>query len=221
MRIVLLGAPGAGKGTVARLLSSRSGAPQISTGDILRGAVESGSPLGRKAAVYMDRGDLVPDDLILGLVEERLRGRDCEKGFLLDGFPRTIPQAEALGGILERIGAGLDLAVNLEVHRQLLIQRLTTRRTCSNPDCQEIFNLITKPPAGGGKCTECGAPVVQRSDETESAIATRLDTYLAKSAPLIGFYEELGILFTSRSVTKEDSLRDITGALERAGGASS
>jgi len=217
MRIILLGAPGAGKGTVARLLSTRSGAPQISTGDILRGAVEAGTPLGRKASVYMDRGDLVPDDLILDLVEERLRRRDCEKGFLLDGFPRTIPQAEALDGILERIGAGLDLAVNLEVPRELLIQRLTTRRTCSNPDCQEIFNLKTKPPGEGGKCTECGALTIQRADETESAIATRLDTYLAKSAPLIGFYEKRGFLFTTKSVTKEDSLRDITAALEQAG----
>jgi adenylate kinase len=217
MRIILLGAPGAGKGTVARLLSTRSGAPQISTGDILRGAVESGTPLGRKAAVYMDRGDLVPDDLILDLVEERLRQRDCEQGFLLDGFPRTIPQAEALDGILERIGAGLDLAVNLEVPRELLIQRLTTRRTCSSPECQEIFNLKTRPPGEGGKCTECGSPTIQRADETESAISRRLDTYLAKSAPLIGFYEQKGLLFTTKSLTKEDSLRDITAALEGAG----
>ena len=164
----------------------------------------------------MERGDLVPDDLILDLVEQRLRLPDCGKGFLLDGFPRTIPQAEALEGILEGMGTGLDLAVNMEVPRELLLQRLTTRRTCSNPECQEIFNMITKPPAEGGKCRTCGADVMQRSDETESAIATRLDTYAAKSAPLIAFYRERGLLFTTTSVTQEESLADVNGALEKA-----
>ncbi len=216
MRIVLLGPPGAGKGTVARLLSSGSGAVQISTGDILRGAVQAGTPLGREARGCMDRGELVPDNLIIGIMEERLRGPDCRKGFLLDGFPRTISQATALRELLGRLDITLDLAVNMVVPRDVILDRLTTRRTCSNPDCQEIFNLKTRPPAEGARCTECGAPVVQRDDETVDAISRRLEIYNEKSSPLVEFYAQEGLLFTTTSLTKEESLKDITEALGQA-----
>ena len=216
MRIVLLGPPGAGKGTVARLLSSRGGAVQISTGDILRRAVQAGTPLGRKARGYMDRGELVPDDLIMGIMEERLGEPDCREGFLLDGFPRTIPQAVALKELLDRLEIRLDLAVSLVVPKEIILDRLTTRRTCSNSDCQEIFNLKTRPPAEGARCSECGAPVVQRDDETVEAISKRLETYRAKSSPLVEFYAAEGLLFTTTSTTREETLKDITAALRQA-----
>jgi adenylate kinase len=198
---------------MARLLSSQNGAVQISTGDLLRRAVDQGTPLGIQAAGYMERGELVPDDLILGLVEERIQQPDCAQGFLLDGFPRTLPQASALEELLRRLNLEIDLVVNLEVPRELLLQRLTTRRTCSNSECQAIFNLRTKPPGEGGKCTECGSPVVQRADETEEAVARRLNAYREMSAPLAGFYEKKGLLFTSRSLTAEECLVEIVAAL--------
>ncbi|MGB5301232.1 MAG: nucleoside monophosphate kinase, partial [Thiogranum sp.] len=132
MKLILLGAPGAGKGTVAKLLTDVDGSVQISTGDILRGAVQAGTELGKQADAFMKAGDLVPDDLIMGIMEGRLQEPDCQQGFLLDGFPRTIPQAEALQGLLDKIGIKLDMAVNLDVPREVILDRLTTRRTCSN-----------------------------------------------------------------------------------------
>jgi adenylate kinase len=194
MKLILLGAPGAGKGTVAKMLTALDGSVQISTGDILRGAVQAGSDLGKKAKEYMERGDLVPDDLILGIMEKRLQEPDCQKGFLLDGFPRTIPQAEALKAMLAKLNVKLDMAVNLSVPRQVILDRLTTRRTCSNSKCQEIYNVKSKPPRVEGKCDKCGSPVVQRADETEEAISKRLDTYNEKTAPLVAFYQKEGML---------------------------
>ena len=201
MRIILLGAPGAGKGTVAKLLTALDGSVQISTGDILRGAVKAGTPLGKEAQGYMDRGDLVPDSLIMGIMEQRLQEPDMKKGFLLDGFPRTIPQAEALDALLKRLNIKLDLVANIDVPRDVILDRLTTRRTCSNPSCQEIYNVKSNPPAAGGKCKKCGSPVVQRADETEEAISKRLDVYNEKTAPLIGFYEKKGMLLTIRDTS--------------------
>lgn len=194
MRIILLGAPGAGKGTVAKLLTALDGSVQISTGDILRGAVKAGTPLGKEAQGYMDRGDLVPDSLIMGIMEQRLQEQDCRKGFLLDGFPRTIPQADALGTLLQRINIKLDLVASIEVPREVILDRLTTRRTCSNSSCQEIYNIKSNPPAPGDKCKKCGSPTIQRADETEEAISKRLDVYNEKTAPLIGYYEKKGML---------------------------
>lgn len=195
MRLILLGAPGAGKGTVAKLLNQLDGAVQISTGDILRGAVQAGTELGKQAKAFMDRGDLVPDDLILGIMEKRLAEPDCAKGFLLDGFPRTIPQAQALGKMLTRLNINIDLAVNLEVPRQMILDRLTTRRTCSNTACQAIYNVKSMPPKVAGVCDRCGSAIVQRADETEEAIGKRLDTYNEKTAPLITYYRNEGNLF--------------------------
>jgi adenylate kinase len=213
MKVVLLGAPGAGKGTVAKMLTGYDGSVQISTGDILRGAVKAGTALGKEAQGYMDRGDLVPDSLIMGIMEARLQEPDCEKGFLLDGFPRTIPQAEALRELLTRLNITLDLAVNIDVPREVILDRLTTRRTCSNSDCQEIYNVKSKPPGEGDTCLTCGAPVVQRADETEEAITKRLETYGEKTAPLIGFYEKEGLLATTTSVTSDGVLADVKKAL--------
>ena len=214
MKIVLLGAPGAGKGTVAKLLSELDGSVQISTGDILRGAVKSGSALGKKAKSYMDSGGLVPDSLIMEIMEARLQEDDCAKGFLLDGFPRTIPQAEALEKILARLGIALDFVASLEVPRDVILDRLTTRRTCSNSECQEIYNIKSNPPATDGTCKKCGSPVIQRDDETEEAILNRLETYNEKTAPLIGFYEGKGLLRNFVSLSSKDTVAEIEKSLK-------
>ena len=215
MKVVLLGAPGAGKGTGAKTLTGYDGSVQISTGDILRGAVKAGTALGKEAQGYMERGDLVPDSLIMGIMEERIQQPDCAKGFLLDGFPRTIPQAEALRELLGRLGISLDLAINIDVPREVILDRLTTRRTCSNPDCQEIYNIKSKPPGEGGTCLLCGSKVVQRADETEEVITQRLETYNEKTAPLVGFYEKEGLLTTTQSTSSDGVLEDIKRALSR------
>ncbi len=194
MKIILLGAPGAGKGTVSKLLTALDGSVQISTGDILRGAVKAGTPLGKEAQGFMDRGDLVPDSLIMGIMEQRLQEPDCQKGFLLDGFPRTISQADSLDALMKKINVKLDLVASIEVPRDVILDRLTTRRTCSNASCQEIYNIKSNPPAAGDKCKKCGSPTIQRADETVEAISKRLDVYNEKTAPLIGYYEKTGML---------------------------
>ena len=214
MRIILLGAPGAGKGTVAKLLTEFDGSVQISTGDILRSAVKEGSELGKKAKAYMDRGDLVPDELIMQIMEVRLQEPDCKKGFILDGFPRTIPQAEELKKLLAKLKIKMDFVANLDVPRDVILDRLTTRRTCANSSCQEIYNVKSNPPAEGGKCKKCGNPVVQRADETEEAISNRLETYNQKTAPLIGFYEKEGLLRNFLSLSSKDTVAEIKKALK-------
>src|SRR5512136_2266148 len=209
MRIILLGAPGAGKGTVAKLLTDLDGSVQISTGDILRSAVKAGTELGKKAQGYMERGELVPDSLIMEIMGSRLQEPDCKKGFILDGFPRTIPQADALKGLLKKLNLKLDVAVNLDVPREVILDRLTTRRTCSNPECQEIYNIKSKPPAEGGKCRKCGWKVIQRDDETEEAITKRLQTYNEKTAPLIEYYQKEGSLKNISSTSSDEIFKNI------------
>ena len=213
MRLILLGAPGAGKGTVAKLLTQVDGSVQISTGDILRGAVQGGSELGKKAEAFMKAGDLVPDDLIMGIMETRLQEPDCAKGFLLDGFPRTIPQAEALKALLAKLGITLDVVANIEVPRQEILNRLTTRRTCVNTACQAIYNVRSQPPKVEGVCDKCGSPIVQRDDETEEAIGKRLDTYDEKTAPLIEFYRKEGLLLVVDSPSSEGVVAAITARI--------
>ena len=213
MRIVLLGAPGAGKGTVAKLLEAYDGSVQISTGDILRAAVKAGSELGKQAKGFMERGELVPDSLIMDIMEARLQEPDCAKGFILDGFPRTIPQAEELKKLLAKLNLKLDLVANLDVPREVVLDRLTTRRTCSNQDCQEIYNVKSKPASADGKCLKCGSPVVQRADETEEAITIRLQTYNQKTAPLTAFYQKEGLLKNVSSLSSEQAVKDITQAI--------
>jgi adenylate kinase len=214
MKIVLLGAPGAGKGTVAKKLTEYDGSVQISTGDILRNAVKAGTELGKKAQGYMERGELVPDELIMDIMEARLKEPDCDKGFLLDGFPRTIPQAEALKALLTKLGIKLDLVVNLDVPTEVILDRLTTRRTCSNADCQEIYNIKTKPPKADGTCLKCGSPAVQRADETEEAITKRLSTYNEKTSPLINFYQKEGLLKSINSLVIDEIVSQVTASLK-------
>jgi len=215
MKVILLGPPGAGKGTIAKLLSAHDGSVQISTGDILRAAVNAGTDLGKEAKSYMDRGDLVPDSLIMRIMESRLQEPDCKEGFLLDGFPRTIKQAEELRELLKKLGIALDMVINLDVPRDVILDRLTTRRTCSNPSCQEIYNVKSNPPAEGGKCKKCGSPVVQRADETEEAILNRLDTYNQKTAPLVAFYEKEGLLKTFLSLDSKQTTEAVIKALKK------
>jgi adenylate kinase len=201
MKLILLGAPGAGKGTVAKLLTKMDGSVQISTGDILRGAVAAGTELGKKAEAAMKAGDLVSDDLIMGIMEERLKQDDCQAGYLLDGFPRTIPQAEALKVLLEKMGEKLDFAVEIDVPREVILDRLTTRRTCSS--CGEIYNVKSNPPKVEGVCNKCGGPVVQRDDETEEAISNRLNVYNAQTAPLVDFYRNEGMLLSVQATSSD------------------
>ena len=192
MKIILLGPPGAGKGTIAKALMEQDGSVQISTGDILRAAVAAGTKLGKQAEAAMKAGDLVTDELIMGIMEERLQQEDCKKGYLLDGFPRTIPQAEALKTLLEKLGEKLDCALELDIPREVIIDRLTTRRTCTN--CGEIYNVKSKPPKVEGLCDVCGSKIAQRDDETEAAIENRLQVYNEQTAPLVDYYRRQGLL---------------------------
>lgn len=192
MKLILLGAPGAGKGTVAKLLTAIDGSVQISTGDILRGAVQAGTPLGKEAADYMNRGDLVPDSLIMGIMENRLQEPDCAKGFLLDGFPRTIPQAEALDAALADQGRAIDAVLYIQVPEDLLMARLTGRWSC--PECGAIFHELTSPPAEQGKCDRCGAALTQRADDRPETVRARLDTNRAWTEALADYYGKQGKL---------------------------
>lgn len=181
------------------------GSVQISTGDILRAAVKAGTELGKKAEAAMKAGELVSDDLIMGIMEERLQEDDCKAGFLLDGFPRTIPQAEALKVLLNKLDLNLDGAVNLNVPRDVILDRLTTRRTCV--DCGAIYNVKSNPPKVEGVCDACGGKVVQRDDETEEAISKRLDVFNEQTAPLVGFYDKEGMLMDINA-TSSDAVVD-------------
>ena len=186
MNLILLGPPGAGKGTQAQRIMERYHIPQISTGDILRAAVKDGTPLGMKAKGFMDRGQLVPDEIVIGTIEERLKAKDCDPGFILDGFPRTIPQAEALQSILTKIGKRIDHVINIEVQSEELVRRLTGRRTCKN--CGAMFHLLFQPPKKQGICDRCGGLLYQRADDNEETIRTRLKEYENQTAPLIQYY---------------------------------
>jgi adenylate kinase len=192
MKVILLGPPGAGKGTIAKALMQIDGAVQISTGDILRSAIAAGSELGKQVEAAMAAGNLVTDDLIMSIMEERLQQEDCQQGYLLDGFPRTIPQAQALKALLHKLGEKLDCALELDIPREVIIDRLTTRRTCTS--CGEIYNVKSKPPKVEGVCDVCGHEIVQRDDETEEAIENRLQVYNEQTAPLVDFYRNEGLL---------------------------
>ncbi|NWF76361.1 MAG: adenylate kinase [Nitrospirae bacterium] len=204
MRIVLLGAPGAGKGTQAKMLIDKYKIPQISTGDILRKAVADGTPLGKEAKAIMEKGELVPDKIVLGLVEERLKQDDCKKGFILDGFPRNTAQAEALDKLLNNIKMPLDSALSVDVPKEDLMKRLTGRRTCKS--CQQMYNVYYSPPKKEGVCDKCGGELFQRDDDKEETIRKRLDVYDAQTAPLIDYYKKKGIL---KSVTGVGNIDEI------------
>lgn len=191
MNIALFGPPGAGKGTQAKELSKHYAIPHISTGDILRANVRDGTELGMKAKEYMDKGELVPDEVLIGLIKNRLNESDCEPGYLLDGYPRTIPQADALKSILDEIAKPMDAVLNIEVSDDELVGRLGGRRTCS---CGESYHVKFKPPEKDGVCNACGAKLYQRDDDMEDVIRQRLTTYGEKTEPLIDYYKNEGIL---------------------------
>lgn len=191
-RVVLLGPPGAGKGTQAKLLQEEFGAVQISTGDILRQAVADKTALGGEAAAYISRGALVPDDLIVNLVAERLKEKDCARGFLLDGFPRTIPQAEGLDEILDKMGLRLNGVLSVQVPENILIKRLAGRRTCRQ--CGALTHVAFNTPKTAGVCDRCGGELYQREDDKEETVAHRLEVYRAQTAPLVDYYQKRGLV---------------------------
>ena len=191
-RVVLLGPPGAGKGTQAKLLEQEFGAVQISTGDILRKAVADQTPLGKQAEDFIKRGALVPDDVIINLIAERLQQKDCAKGFVLDGFPRTIPQAQSLDVILKRLALSLNCVLSVQVPREVIIERLAGRRTCKK--CSALSHVVFEPPKKAGVCDRCGGELFQRDDDRESTVANRLTVYEAQTAPLVDYYSRQGAL---------------------------
>lgn len=211
MRIVLLGAPGSGKGTQAKKLVTDYGFPQVSTGDLLRDAVARGTEYGLQAKAAMDAGRLVSDDIVLGILQERLSRPDAAGGFILDGYPRNLAQAEALEGVLARLGQPLDAAVLMEVDLAILMKRLTGRRSC--PNCGRVYNIYFLPPPADGRCGNCGAELVQRSDDREETIGRRLEVYRAETEPLIGYYRRLGKL---KVVEAEGELEEVYARLVRA-----
>lgn len=190
--LILLGGPGVGKGTQAKMLAEKYSIPQISTGDILRAEIKSDSELGKQAAGYMKRGDLVPDDLILAMIEKRLQEDDTANGFILDGFPRTIPQAEGLDSILPRLERRLDGVVDIEVPYEKLVQRITSRWGCS--ECGADFNSLSSPPQVVETCDHCGGRLQQRPDDKEETVRQRLLVYREKTAPLIDYYKRKSLL---------------------------
>lgn len=212
MRLIFLGAPGAGKGTYAGPLSQELAIPTISTGDILRSNVKQGTPLGLEAKGYMDQGALVPDELVSKMVDDRLDQADAQKGFILDGFPRTISQAETLNNILKSKGQQLDGVVNIDVSRDVIILRLTGRRMCK--ECGAGYNVNTNlTPKVEGKCDKCGGELYQRSDDNEETISNRLEVYEKQTAPLIDFYRKTGVL---RTVNAEGEIADILTTIKAA-----
>jgi len=193
MRVVFLGAPGVGKGTQANRIASQYQVAKISTGDLLREAVRNRTSLGLEAKSYMDQGNLVPDAVVIGLVREKLADLSCASGFVLDGFPRTVPQAETLGAVLASQGVALDLVVNFQVSREDIVRRLSGRRSC--PKCQATFHVDFAPPRVNEICDRCGEPLVQRSDDRREAIEMRLKVYDEQTAPLVRYYDERRLLF--------------------------
>ena len=210
MRIVLLGAPGSGKGTQARLLAERYNIPQIATGDLLREAVASGSALGRQAKMAMDAGHLVGDDVVLSIIQERILRSDTRNGFILDGFPRSLAQAEALDQLLSSVGRPLDLALLLAVDVDALLQRLVGRRTCLS--CGQVYNVYYSPPHIDGRCDACGGRLRHRADDNEETIGNRLRVYEAQTFPVIDYYKEQGKLRTVQGVGE---IADISRAMRK------
>ena len=192
MKIIMLGAPGAGKGTQAKMLAAKYGIPHISTGDIFRANIKNGTPLGEKAKEYMDKGLLVPDELVVDLVIDRFKNPDCEKGYILDGFPRTIPQAKALSEALEKIGDKVDFAINVEVPDENIIRRMSGRRACVG--CGATYHIKYNPTKVENICDVCGKELILRDDDKPETVEKRLNVYHEQTQPLIAYYTEQGIL---------------------------
>lgn len=211
MNLILLGPPGAGKGTQAQFLIDDYAVPQISTGDMLRAAVKNGTPMGLKAKECMDSGALVPDDVVVGIVRERLRQNDCADGFILDGFPRTVSQADALSETLQQLGKKIAAAIALYVDTEALVERLAGRRTC--PVCGAGYHLQYDPPRVDGICTKCGAQLVQRDDDKEETVRTRMQVYEEQTRPLLDYYSKAGVLI---EVDGMDSIEKVHAAIKEA-----
>jgi len=207
MRIILLGPPGAGKGTQAESIRRRWNIAYISTGDILRANVKTGTELGRSAKDYMAAGKLVPDEVIIAMMESRLQEPDAESGFLLDGFPRTVGQAEALDALLNRLGLKLDVVVELEVPDDVVVRRLSSRRVCRQ--CGEIYNTTAKPAQHGDICDKCGGEVIRRDDDTEEVIRERLAVFHDQTAPLIAYYRDKGALLKVDATGAKDAVAEL------------
>ena len=205
MRVVLVGAPGAGKGTQAKYLAQHYGIPQISTGDIFRANIAARTPLGLEAKRFMDAGDLVPDEVTIGIVRDRLAQDDAQAGFLLDGFPRTVRQAEALGELLDDLGKPLDAVLELQVDDDEVVRRLSGRRTCRS--CGHVWHVEFDPPSVEGRCDVCGGELFQRDDDLPDTIRRRIEVYADQTAPLVGFYEKADLL---RSISAMGPVNQVT-----------
>ncbi|MGN7941498.1 adenylate kinase [Virgibacillus sp. 6R] len=204
MNLVLMGLPGAGKGTQAERIVEKYDIPHISTGDMFRAAMKEETELGLQAKSFIDKGELVPDEVTIGIVRERLGKNDCQKGFLLDGFPRTVAQAEALEGILAELNKQIDYVINIDVNKDILMERLTGRRICKS--CGATYHLVFNPPANEGKCDKCGGELYQRADDNEETVANRLEVNLKQTEPLLNFYNEKGYL---RNINGEQDINNV------------
>lgn len=215
MNIIMLGAPGTGKGTIAGILTEKLGIPQVSTGDIFRKNIKEKTELGKLAEKYISKGELVPDDVTIGIVENRLKDKDVQEGIILDGFPRTVKQAEELDKILKAEDKKVDIVINLTTPEEEIIERIVNRRVCSNQECKTVYNLQLNPPKQEGICDKCGHELVQRKDDTIETVKSRLDSYFKQTSPLVDYYEKQGNLYSavvSKSINKlgKDVAEDIT-----------
>ena len=212
MIIIMLGAPGTGKGTIAGILSKKLDIPQVSTGDIFRKNISEKTELGKLAESYISKGKLVPDDVTVKLVEDRLKAEDAKNGVILDGFPRTVAQAEALDEILKNSTKKVDITINLTTPEEEIIERVVNRRICSK--CKKVYNLVLNPPKNEGICDDCGADLEARTDDNEETIKSRLQTYFEQTSPLVDYYDKIGNLYSatvSQSINKmgPDVAKDI------------
>ena len=210
MQLIFLGPPGAGKGTQADFLSSEYKIPHISTGDIFRAAVREGTAMGLKAKSYMDKGALVPDEVVVGIIEERLKADDCANGYILDGFPRTVKQAEFFDQTISSTGKKLTAVINVEVNDEELVKRLTGRRTCKN--CGAVYHLTNNPPKSADVCDKCNGVLYQRDDDTIDTVKNRLSVYQSETAPLIDYYNKSGLMI---SVNGENSVSDVLNNIKQ------
>lgn len=220
MNIIMLGAPGTGKGTIASILAERLKIPQVSTGDIFRKHIKEGTELGKLAESYISKGALVPDDVTIGLVENRLKEKDVQEGIILDGFPRTVKQAEELDKMLEKENKKVDMVINLTTPEEEIIERIVNRRVCSNQECKAVYNTTLSPSKVEGICDKCGGTLVQRKDDNEETIRKRLNTYYATSQPIIDFYKERNVLYpaeVSQKINKmgKDVAEDLIKMLKK------
>ena len=219
MIIIMLGAPGTGKGTVASILTGKLNIPQVSTGDIFRKHIKEKTELGKLAESYISKGELVPDDVTIGLIENRMEESDVQNGSILDGFPRTVKQAEELDKLLAQKGKKVDMVINLTTPEDEIVERIVNRRICSNSDCKAVYNLVLNPPKVEGVCDKCGSELIQRKDDTIETVKSRLDSYFKQTSPLVEYYEKQGNLYSavvSKTVNKlgkdvaEDVMKEIS-----------